>query len=617
MTFRTKLFLLVTFALLLSVGVVAVGVTTVTRRAFEESNRLHGEALVSQFEREFDRRGEGIVHRVQGIADAEGTVRMAIDLSRPQADVSVYVNDSAGLAQSHQLDLLDLVASDGSIISSNEWRARFGYKMDWITQLQDWARLGSFLMKVDTQDGPALGLMSVATVRVGDKDLYIVGGERLGKDFLASLVLPPDMRALLYLNLDPNFQATNLIGESGSVIEGERLAPIIEQEQQQPSKQTFRIDWTPEPASAESFHALPLLGRQGEVLGVLLVGSSQREVVLLERRIRLLAFAVAGMGLFFGLLLSWWGAARVTRPVRKLAEGARAVSEGNWNARVNVRGSGELGQLALAFNRMTQQLNEQRERIVQAERVAAWRELARRLAHELKNPLFPLQTTVENLQRAKEQSPEQFEEVFRESTGILLSEIENLKAIVGRFSDFAKMPQPELAPVNLNEIVRGIVKVFEAQFSAVGRPPITLELHLAEDLPTIQADATLLRRAIENLVLNAMDAMPAGGILMLRTAHENGGVDLEISDTGKGLTPEECERLFTPYYTTKQHGTGLGLAIVQSVVSDHGGSISVESETSVGTSFHIHLPGKPPLRLDAVAPAPVTAEPPAEGTASA
>jgi signal transduction histidine kinase len=228
-----------------------------------------------------------------------------------------------------------------------------------------------------------------------------------------------------------------------------------------------------------------------------------------------------------------------------------------------------------------------------------------------------LQTTVENLQRAKEQSPEQFEEVFRESTGILLSEIENLKAIVGRFSDFAKMPQPELAPVNLNEIVRGIVKLFEAQFSAVGRPPITLELHLAEDLPTIQADATLLRRAIENLVLNAMDAMPAGGILMLRTAHENGGVDLEISDTGKGLTPEECERLFTPYYTTKQHGTGLGLAIVQSVVSDHGGSISVESETSVGTSFHIHLPGKPPLRLDAVAPAPVTAEPPAEGTASA
>jgi len=409
-------------------------------------------------------------------------------------------------------------------------------------------------------------------------------------------VLPTGMRALLYMNLDPAFQPANLVDESGPVTQAERFAPFIQQEQQQPEKRTFKISWTQDAASAESFHALPLIGRQGELLGALLVGSSQREAVTLERRIVLLALGVAAMGLFFGLMLSWWGAARVTRPVRKLAEGARDVSEGKWNTRVNVRGKNEIAQLATAFNRMTEQLSEQRERLVQAERVAAWRELARRLAHELKNPLFPLQTTVENLQRAKEQSPEQFEEVFRESTAILLSEIENLKKIVGRFSDFAKMPQPELGTVQLNETVRGIVKLFEPQFGAVGRPPITPELHLDEGLPSIQADEALLRRAIENLVLNAMDAMPAGGVLMLRTTHQNGDVDLEVSDTGSGLTPEECDRLFTPYYTTKQHGTGLGLAIVQSVVSDHGGKISVESETGVGTSFHIQLPTKPAAR---------------------
>jgi len=595
-TFRTKLFVVFMLALLLSVGVVTVGVTTVTRRAFQESNRQHSEALVAQFEREFERHKQDIVHRVQGIADAEATVRMAIDLSRPKSDVSVYVNDARGVSQSHQLDFLDFVANDGSIISSNEWPARFGYKIDWLTQPQDWASLGSFLMKVDTQDGPALGLMSVSTVRVGDTNLYVFGGERLGKDFLASLVLPAGMRALLYMDLDPGFQPANLVDESGQVNQGERFAAMIGEERQQPSKQTFKISWTADASSAEEFHALPLLGRQNELLGVLLVGSSQREVVELERRIVILAIAVAAMGLFFGLLLSWWGAARVTRPVRKLAEGAREVSEGNWGAHVDVRGRNEIGQLALAFNRMTHQLSEQRERLVQAERVAAWRELARRLAHELKNPLFPLQTTVENLQRAKDQNFDQFEEVFRESTGILLAEIENLKNIVGRFSDFAKMPQPELGPVNMNEVVRGVVKLFESQFSAVGRPPITMELHLEENLPTIQADAPLLRRAIENLVLNAMDAMPAGGVLMLRTTREDGGVNLEISDTGSGLTPEECERLFTPYYTTKQHGTGLGLAIVQSVVSDHGGRISVESETGVGTSFHIHLPAKPPAQ---------------------
>jgi signal transduction histidine kinase len=466
--------------------------------------------------------------------------------------------------------------------------------MEWVTQKEDWATRGSFLMKLDTQEGPALALMAVATVRVGDKDLYVVGGERLGKDFLASLVLPSNMRALLYLNLDPKFEPANLIDSTGPVNEAERFEPVIERERTQPVVQTAKIDWTFDAASAEIFHVIPQLGRQKELLGVLLIGDSQRSVVTLERHILWLAVGVAAIGMLFGLMLSWWVAARVTRPVQKLAAGAREVSEGNWNTRVVVRGRDEVGQLAQSFNQMTQQLVDQRERLIQAERVAAWREVARRLAHELKNPLFPLQTTVENLQRASSQNPEQFEEVFRESTGILLSEIENLKAIVGRFSDFAKMPQPELGPVDLNTIVRNVEKLFEAQFSAVGRPPITPELHLAEGLPTIQADATLLRRAVENLILNAMDAMPAGGVLMLRTTNGDGDVHLEVSDTGTGLTPEETERIFTPYYTTKQHGTGLGLAIVQAIVADHGGRISVESETGVGTAFHVELPTRPP-----------------------
>ena len=593
MTFRSKLFWIFTLALVLSVGLVAAGVTIVTRRAFEELNSRHSDALVAQFNKEIERRKLDVAHRVEGVAEEEGTVRMATTLALPNADVSRYVDDANGVSKSHQLDVLDFVSSDGSIISSAEWHARFGYKMDWVTKPENWVASGAFWMKVDTQEGPALALVAVRVVPVGDKNLYIVGGERLGQEFLGSFVLPAEMRALLYLNLDPSFQPANLLDAGGPASEAERFAPIIDKERQEPGDQTSTITWTSDAMSAEEFHALPLLGRSNDLLGVLLVGNSQREIVTLQRRILWLAFAVVLIGLFISALLSWWGAAHVTRPVRKLAAGAREVSEGNWGAHVNVGGGGEIGQLGRAFNRMTQQLIDQRERLVQAERVAAWREIARRLAHELKNPLFPLQTTVENLQRAKEQNSDQFEEVFRESTSILLAEIENLKSITGRFSDFSKMPQPELAAVNLNDVVRAVVKLFEAQFGAVGRPPITPELHLEENLPSIQADQTLLHRAIENLILNAMDAMPAGGVLMLRTTHNDDGVHLEISDTGTGLTPEECDRLFTPYYTTKQHGTGLGLAIVQSVISDHGGRISVESETGVGTSFHIELPSKP------------------------
>jgi len=220
--------------------------------------------------------------------------------------------------------------------------------------------------------------------------------------------------------------------------------------------------------------------------------------------------------------------------------------------------------------------------------VAAWRELARRLAHELKNPLFPLQVTVENLMRAKEKSPEMFEEVFREGTATLLDEINNLKTIIGRFSEFSRMPQPQRHPAQVNDVVRSVLRVFQAQLQA--KNEILVRTELADALPEISADSDLLHRALQNLVLNAIDAMPQGGELTIRTASRGDRVELSVSDTGSGLTHEECGRLFTPYYTTKQHGTGLGLAIVQSVVSDHGGKISVESTKEQGTTFRMELP---------------------------
>ncbi len=246
------------------------------------------------------------------------------------------------------------------------------------------------------------------------------------------------------------------------------------------------------------------------------------------------------------------------------------------------------------YQDMTQTLSAQRERLVQTERVAAWRELARRLAHELRNPLFPLQITVENMQRARQLSHDQFLEVFNESTATLRAELANLNSIVNRFSDFSKMPAPEFSRVDMNDSIRSAVRLFEPQFHEVGKPTISTEYFLKEGLPEIDGDPELLHKAFQNLVLNALDAMPAGGTLTFRTAESQSGIRIEVSDTGKGLTPEECSRLFTPYYTTKQQGTGLGLAIVQSVVSDHRGTISVASEEGHGTTFRIDLPRRQP-----------------------
>ena len=170
----------------------------------------------------------------------------------------------------------------------------------------------------------------------------------------------------------------------------------------------------------------------------------------------------------------------------------------------------------------------------------------------------------------------------------LLAEINNLKAIIGHFSEFSKMPQPQRQPTQVNDVVQSVLRVFQAQLQA--KSPISVHSELAATLPEISADPDLLHRALSNLVLNAIDAMRQGGELAIRTKAIGDRVEISVSDTGSGLTPEECARLFTPYYTTKQHGTGLGLAIVQSVVSDHGGKISVESAKEKGTTFRIDLP---------------------------
>jgi nitrogen fixation/metabolism regulation signal transduction histidine kinase len=253
-----------------------------------------------------------------------------------------------------------------------------------------------------------------------------------------------------------------------------------------------------------------------------------------------------------------------------------------------VRGRDEVSVLARSFNHMTEQLEGQREKLVQSERVAAWRELARRLAHELKNPLFPLQLTVENLVRAKQLPEEEFNEVFSESTQTLSAEIGNLKKIIGRFSDFSKMPKPELERIDARDVVARVRSLYAA--TSEEGPKIRLETDVDTRPMLLMADPELLHRALSNLVLNAKDAMPEGGTVTV-SAHPKGDeVEIRVVDTGEGLTREECERLFTPYYTTKQHGTGLGLAIVQSVIADHAGTISVESCEGKGAIFVITLP---------------------------
>src|SRR5262249_7161631 len=472
-----------------------------------------------------------------------------------------------------------------AIISSAHWPARFGYKQRWFLDRPAPHPERAFLKHVETPQGTVLAMLCLRPVRMHGLNFYLIGGRKL--DAVLQVLSPPEgLRVSIFSA--PEQGSGELLGPARENLSSTKVTALIQKVLEQRSEAATVVDMGPGFPQEEILHGIPLPGYSDRIPAVLLVGNSLEQELLLERRIRNISLVIAGVGVFIGVIVSGIVTARVSRPIRTLAQAAGEIGQGNWEVRVEPSGKDEIGKLAVAFNQMTEELIGQRERLVQSERVAAWRELARRLAHELKNPLFPLQITVENLLRARQNTPEQFDEVFRESTSTLLAEIANLKTIVGRFSDFSRMPAPKIQAVDLNEIVRSVSQLFQGQLNREPAP-IRAELHLG-DVPAVSGDPVLLRRVMENLVLNAIDAMPKGGTLVFRTFMNEKFAVFELSDTGAGLTPEECGHLFTPYYTTKQHGTGLGLAIAQSVVSDHRGGISVSSRKDEGTTFHVELP---------------------------
>lgn len=598
MSLRQKLLLLFSLTVAAAVAAVAWTVLVRIRSVFEQRDQEETALFVSQFQREFQHRSAEVAASVDRLAASEHARTMAFQIAQ-SGDASPFLTDAQTMAQDAQLDFLEIVGPDGNVISSAQWPARFGYPEPAATN----AAQAAFLKSEDLPDGSsALGLFAVRVV--GSGPVRLVGGARLDQRFLSDLPVAPGMEIGLYrdagatvdVNLasatsgspQPIFDPTHLLGPTGPLPDAAHFQPLIAAALKSGQPASGIVATTTHREDSLNATAIPLSDAHGNVLAVLIVAIARRGMVEAQQQIRAIAYGVAAGGILLAIAFSLWITARVSRPIEQLAQAAEEVASGNWETRVPEQGGGELNVLARSFNHMTGELASQRERLIQSERVAAWRELARRLAHELKNPLFPLQLTVENLVRARALPAAEFDEVFRESTATLGTEIANLKTIIARFSDFSKMPRPELERIDARDAVKRARSLYENAAPTAAKVEFVVELPDAPLL--IDADPELLHRALSNLVLNAMDAMPDGGTVTLSAKATGDKVELRVADTGKGLTSEECERLFTPYYTTKQYGTGLGLAIVQSVVADHAGTIAVDSRPGGGTTFTITLP---------------------------
>jgi len=284
-----------------------------------------------------------------------------------------------------------------------------------------------------------------------------------------------------------------------------------------------------------------------------------------------------------GGLLGWLITRSVTKPILSLVAGTQEVAKGNLDHKIEVKSKDEVAILVEAFNSMISQVKTSREREVRAERLAAWREVARRIAHEIKNPLTPIQLSMYRLR--KNLGSEKYDEIFQQAYTSITNEVENLRNMVTEFSDFARMPKPRTKLADPRQIVQDAIDLY------TGLPDnIILRAELADNMPQVMADSSQIRQVLHNLIGNAVEAMSDGGQLSVTMQLETDDViAIQISDTGCGMSEETRQRMFTPYFTTKETGTGLGMAITAQIIEEHGGEISVDSEEGVGTTVVVKL----------------------------
>jgi nitrogen fixation/metabolism regulation signal transduction histidine kinase len=318
---------------------------------------------------------------------------------------------------------------------------------------------------------------------------------------------------------------------------------------------------------------VPLASRQQEI---------EREIDELDRGVQLsaLVFVLLGAGIGF------WMAERIGDPVKRLTRASRRIAAGDLDARVAVRSADELQRLVESFNAMASELQRQRGRLERTNRLEAWAEMARQVAHEIKNPLTPIQLSAEHLRRVNQDQGTPLGPVLDNCVETILQQVRLLRQIAGEFSSFASTPTPRPQAVDLGEVVHEVLGAYATGLE--GR--VRVAVRLDPDLPPVVADRSLLGRALTNVIENALHAMPGGGSLEVDVAQAGPEATIAVRDTGVGMDEDALARVFEPYFSTKAIGTGLGLTIARRNVELHDGTIAVESRKGVGTTVTLRIP---------------------------
>jgi signal transduction histidine kinase len=395
--------------------------------------------------------------------------------------------------------------------------------------------------------------------RLIDQDVNIFVGPRLlatsERNLFASGVLPIRTPADAYLALqlrnEANTVTSEQIGATDFLVAGTRM--------------TAR--------QLDAVLTVPLASRAQEIEG---------QIDTLDRRVLLatLIFILAGAGFGYSL------AERIADPVNRLTRATRRIARGQFDERLVATSSDELGRLVNDFNRMARDLERQRAELERTNRLEAWAEMARQVAHEIKNPLTPIQLNAEHLRRVNADRGEPLSPVLEQSVATILSQVKLLRQIASEFSSFASSPTVQPAPTDIGGLLHEIIDPYRSALAE----RIEFNVEVPAALPPVMIDRTLVSRSLTNIIENALHAMGARGRLSIAANTNESFVHIAVSDTGGGMDADALARAFEPYFSTKATGTGLGLPIAKRNVELNGGSIAVKSELGRGTTVEIALP---------------------------
>jgi len=331
--------------------------------------------------------------------------------------------------------------------------------------------------------------------------------------------------------------------------------------------------------------ATPLTIRQLGILTVPLT-SRQREIDQQLETVDRRALLAALLFILGGASVGYYMAERISDPVNRLTRATRRIARGDLDARIAATSSDELRRLVEAFNSMAADLQRQRGELERTNRLEAWAEMARQVAHEIKNPLTPIQLNAEHLRRVHADRGEPLGPVVQECVATILTQVKLLRQISSEFSSFASSPTAKRSEVDVTALLREVLEPYRQGLE--GR--ISLDVELPDALPHVSIDRTLVSRALVNIVENALHAMPGSGALTVRASQNGTAVRIRVADTGVGMDAEALARAFEPYFSTKAAGTGLGLPIAKRNVELSGGTISMSSERDKGTTVEVTLP---------------------------